>query len=305
MDRLQLCHDPIFAFSTIFRKGSKKEQLKFIVLGFPTFSTFLLMRTLTLSLFLAHILLSCQTTNSKQSQSDTSAHSVIRKTAISDSSLYDSENLVVNKLSDHVFQHISYLQTNDFGKVACNGMIVVNGKEAVVFDTPGTNESAQELIDYLTGKLRVKIKGVIATHFHADCVGGLEAFHKKNVPSYAENRTIAFLQDKDSRQPQNGFDKSLALAVGDHKVYAQFIGEGHTKDNVIGYFPADKAMFGGCLVKEVGGAKGNLEDANVAAWPETARAVKAKYPETVLVIPGHGRVGGQELLDYTAKLFDN
>lgn len=217
---------------------------------------------------------------------------------------YHSDNLIINKLSDHVYQHISYLDTESFGRVPCNGMIVVNGNEAVVFDTPGTNESAQELIGYLTGKLHVNINGVVATHFHADCVGGLEAFHQRGVPSYAENRTIAFLKGKESVRPKKGFANSLALKVGDKKVYAQFLGEGHTKDNVIGYFPDDKALFGGCLIKEVGAGKGNLEDANVAAWPATVRKVRARYPQAKIVIPGHGKAGGTELLDFTEKLFE-
>lgn len=217
---------------------------------------------------------------------------------------YQSENLIINKLSDHVYQHVSYLNTESFGRVACNGMIVVNGGEAVVFDTPATNETSEELIGYLTGKLHTKIKGVVATHFHADCVGGLDAFHQKGVPSYAENRTIAFLKGNESSQPQNGFDNTLTLKVGNKKVYATYLGEGHTRDNVVAYFPYDKALFGGCLIKEVGAGKGNLEDANVKAWSETVRNVKARYPQAKIVVPGHGKVGGVELLDFTVKLFE-
>ncbi|MPR35717.1 subclass B1 metallo-beta-lactamase [Salmonirosea aquatica] len=228
----------------------------------------------------------------------------ISATQITNAPEYESENLIINKLSDHVYQHISYLNTETFGRVACNGMIVINGNEAIVFDTPATNETSEELIGYLTEKLHAKINGVVATHFHADCVGGLEAFHQKNIPSYAENRTIAFLKDKGTPQPQKGFDNSLTLKVGNKKVYAQFMGEGHTRDNVIGYFPEDEAMFGGCLIKEVGAGKGNLEDANVAAWPATVRNVKARYPQAKIVIPGHGKVGGTELLDFTVKLFE-
>ena len=63
-------------------------------------------------------------------------------------------------------------------------------------------------------------------------------------------------------------------------------------------------MFGGCLVKEVGAGKGNLEDANVATWPKTIRMLKAKYPDVKIVVPGHGKAGGAELLDYTVKLFE-
>lgn len=262
------------------------------------------MRTLTLSFFLVQILFACQNHENQQSQAADSIRSPIYDITISGSPIYESENLSINKISDHVYQHISYLNTESFGKVACNGMVVVNGQEAVVFDTPSDDTSAQELIDYLSNEMNCKVSGVVATHFHADCVGGLAAFHKMNVPSFASNQTIELLKIKGSAQPRKGFEDSLELSVGDQKVYAQFVGEGHTKDNIIGYFPNDKVMFGGCLIKEVGAGKGNLEDANIAVWPETIRKVKAKYPQTFVVIPGHGKAGGPELFDYTARLFD-
>jgi len=66
----------------------------------------------------------------------------------------------------------------------------------------------------------------------------------------------------------------------------------------------DNVLFGGCLVKEVGAGKGNLEEANPTAWPESVRNVKAKYPDVKMVVPGHGAWGGIELLDYTINLFE-
>jgi metallo-beta-lactamase class B len=217
---------------------------------------------------------------------------------------YSSENLIIRKLSEHTYQHISYLQTQSFGKVDCNGMIVVNGNEAVIFDTPADNKSSRELIDYLTKKRGFKINGIIATHFHVDCLGGLEEFHKSGFPSFANQLTIEFAKNKNFAVPQNGFKNTFALDIGDKKVYVEFFGEGHTRDNVVGYFPDDNVLFGGCLIKETGAGKGNLEDANTAAWPETVRKIKAKYPQAKVVIPGHGKLGGTELLDYTIELFE-
>lgn len=45
-------------------------------------------------------------------------------------------------------------------------------------------------------------------------------------------------------------------------------------------------------------------DANVKAWPTTIKNVKSTFPGATLIIPGHGDIGGQELLDYTIKLFE-
>lgn len=55
-----------------------------------------------------------------------------------------SDDLVIIKLSDNVYQHISYLQTESWGKVACNGMIVIEGDEAIIFDTPVEIDSISE-----------------------------------------------------------------------------------------------------------------------------------------------------------------
>ena len=35
-----------------------------------------------------------------------------------------SKALIINQISEHVYQHISFLETENFGKVSCNGMIV-------------------------------------------------------------------------------------------------------------------------------------------------------------------------------------
>jgi metallo-beta-lactamase class B len=71
----------------------------------------------------------------------------------------------------------------------------------------------------------------------------------------------------------------------------------------VGYFPSDNVLFGGCLIKEMQATKGFLGDANVKNWSATVRKVKHAFPSVKLVIPGHGQIGGQELLDYTIKLF--
>ena len=223
-----------------------------------------------------------------------------------DSIIYKTDDLVIRRLSENVYVHETFLQTESFGKVACNGMIVISENQAVIFDSPSDNKSATELINYVSKQLKSKINAVVATHFHADCVGGLKAFHDHKIPSYANQQTIEILKSlnpESSATPQNGFNQSLTLYAGGEKVYAEFLGEGHTKDNVIGYFPKGRTLFGGCLIKEVGANKGNLEDANVHTWSQTVRRLRQKYPRVRTVIPGHGKPGGIELIDYTMKLF--
>jgi metallo-beta-lactamase class B len=219
--------------------------------------------------------------------------------------VYKSARLIITQLSENEYVHTSFLNTESFGKVPCNGMIVQSKNEAIVFDTPTNDSSSAELISFIKNQLHSKIKAVIPTHFHEDCLGGLKEFNKNHIPSYALALTIELAKSHGYNVPTNKFEKELKLKVGDKIVYATFFGEGHTKDNIVGYVPADNIMFGGCLVKELNATKGYLDDANVEAWSGTVEKVKNKYPNVKIVVPGHGDYGDSSLLDYTIKLFRN
>lgn len=219
--------------------------------------------------------------------------------------IYQTENLIIKKLSNHIYQHISFLNTNNLGKVECNGMLVVNGNEGIVFDTPTDNKSSAELINFITSELKSTLTAIIPTHFHEDCVGGIQEFEKRNIPIYASKLTADLLKvnGQNFTNSFTTFDSSLALNIGNKKVYAEYFGEGHTKDNVVGYFPECNAVFGGCLIKTLGANKGYIADANTDKWTETVQKIKLKYPKAEIVIPGHGKSGGTELFDYTIELF--
>jgi metallo-beta-lactamase class B len=216
---------------------------------------------------------------------------------------YESETLIIEQLSENTFRHVSYLKSEKFGRVACNGMVVTDSGEALIFDTPANKADSKELITWIENSLKCKPKGIIVTHFHIDCLGGLSEFHKAHIPSYANNKTIELAKSTAVTLPQIGFGNYFVTKVGKKKVLNEFLGEGHTKDNIISYFPGDKVLFGGCLIKEKGAGKGNLEDANPDDWSATVEAVKTKYRDAEIIIPGHGKPGSQDLLNYTIQLF--
>jgi metallo-beta-lactamase class B len=180
-------------------------------------------------------------------------------------------------------------------------MVVISNGSALVFDTPANESASKELIRLVKDSLKAKIIGVIINHFHDDCLGGLKVFHALNIPSYANQRTIDLAKSSGFEVPQNGFDKTLNLKVRNVKVKNYYFGPAHTLDNIVSYIPAEKILFGGCMVKAIGANKGNLADASTSQWANTIKKVKALKPD--IVIPGHGKFGGKELLDYTQKLF--
>lgn len=220
--------------------------------------------------------------------------------------IYTSDSLIITKLTQNTFVHTSYLQTESFGKVTSNGLVYKNGSEAIVFDTPTTDLVSKELIAWLKTNFNVTIKAAIITHSHVDCLGGLNAFHDVGIPSFANHLTTKFAKETDSTAvPQNSFQNELITKIGNESVVNVFLGEGHTKDNIVSYVPTEKVLFGGCLVKGLNAGKGYIEEANVNEWPNTVQHVKNRFPEIKHVVPGHGNPGGTDLLDYTIELFTN
>lgn len=217
---------------------------------------------------------------------------------------YESGTLKIAQVTNNTYRHISYLETDDFGKFGCNGMLIVNGGEALIFDTPTNNSESKELIDWIEQTLNCKVVGIVLTHFHEDCLGGLEEFHERQIPSYASFKTIELARKDSVQVPKIGFEEQLEITVGTKKVINEFFGEGHTKDNIVSYFPSENVLFGGCLVKTLKAGKGYLGDANVKEWSNTVQAVNAKYDKVKVVIPGHGKPGDSNLLDYTIQLFE-
>ena len=217
--------------------------------------------------------------------------------------VYKSNDLIVTQITENSFMHTTFLQTNDFGNVPCNGLIVTNNNEAIIFDTPTNDKNSEELIKWIKETLHFKINAIIPTHFHDDCLGGLKAFDKNGIPSYANYKTIELAKEHNYNIPKNSFKDSLTLILGAEIITAKFFGEGHTRDNIVGYFSSENVMFGGCLIKEIDASKGYLGDANVADWSGTVEKVKKEYPDVKIVIPGHGDYGDKKLLDYTINLF--
>lgn len=229
-----------------------------------------------------------------------SACGVTKKPELSNTKM---EALDIIQLTDSVFQHTSYLEVSGYGRVPCNGLIFFSGNKAIIFDTPVDDDASESLINWVQEVHHKRIVAVVVHHFHNDCLGGLNTFHQQAIPSYAFAKTIALAQDKNEPIPMHGFEDSLVLKIGNQTVLVKYFGPGHTEDNVVSYLPSAGVLFGGCLVKETGGGKGNLADANEIAWPGTVQSVLDTFPQAQIVVPGHGKAGGKELLEYTINLF--
>lgn len=218
-----------------------------------------------------------------------------------------NDDLEVVRLSAHVWQHITTEYSPTFGAYTANGLVYINGGEAVLIDTPPSESQTRALINWFAQNFSgTKWKAVVVDHFHADALGGLNVLHQLGVPSYAHERCPQLLAEKNDRyeRPQHVFSKKLVLSVGGGKIVSFYPGEGHTRDNIVCYIKDENILFGGCLVKCLDAGKGNIADANVGAWSATVRKVKRKFKNVRMVVPGHGPAGDGSLLEYTIDLFE-
>ena len=220
------------------------------------------------------------------------------------SNLLETEDLQVEQLSENVFLHTSFIQTNEYGKVKCNGAIFKSDNEVIIIDTPTNDLASEQLIQWVSQELKCKIKAVIPTHFHDDCLGGIAAFDEKEIPSYAHTKTIQLALTDSIKLSSVAFDQELELTLSQERIHCKFFGAGHTFDNVVVYYPKEKTLFGGCLVKSIGAGKGYLGDADTLAWSSTIDSIQSTY-DAHLVIPGHGKPGNAELLEYTFNMFES
>ena len=214
-----------------------------------------------------------------------------------------TKDVELEQLRPGVYLVRDYLSTQDFGLVDCNGLVYVANGEALVIDTPHTEALAEVLLTRIETELKAKVTGVVIGHTHADSMGGLAAFQKAGIPSYSSRAAQALAKEQNLPIPTAGYDERLDLRVGGKTVRCQYFGPGHTVDTAVTYLVDEKVLFGDCLVKANGASKGWLGDAKVSEWSNTVRKVREAFPDVEMVVPGHGKAGGKELLDYTIELF--
>lgn len=214
-----------------------------------------------------------------------------------------SDRIRLVPLSEHVYVHVTAAQIPPYGTVWSNGMLLADGGEALLFDTPMDDAQTDTLVRWIADSLHLRLVGFVPNHWHGDCMGGLGRLQRDGVPSYAHRLTIEAARREGKPVPERAFGDSLELGVGAMRAVCYYLGGGHTLDNIVVWVPAEKTLFAGCMVKEMAAREpGNLSDAVVEAWPGTLGRVLERFDDARTVIPGHGAVGGLELVEHTRDL---
>ncbi|PUA27204.1 MAG: IMP family subclass B1 metallo-beta-lactamase [Cellvibrio sp. 79] len=204
-------------------------------------------------------------------------------------------DLKIEKLEEGVYVHTSFEQVNGWGVVSKNGLVVLVNTDAYLIDTPFTAKDTEKLVNWLV-EHGYKIKGTISSHFHSDSTGGIEWLNSQSIPTYASELTNELLKKDGKAQAKHSFG-GISYWLVKNKIEVFYPGPGHTQDNVVVWLPEKKILFGGCFVKPHG--LGNLGDANLKAWPKSAKILMSRYGHAKLVVASHSENGDASLLKRT------
>lgn len=223
--------------------------------------------------------------------------------AQTDDKIVIDDDIHLVHLHDSIFVHITWDEQENFGRFSSNGLIIIRNGHALMIDTPMNNEKTEKLTTYIYDSFSAKLEKLIVGHFHDDCLGGLHYLQSIGVESIANSMTIAKCKELGLTVPSTAFTDSLSFDFYGEPIECRYFGAGHSFDNITVWLPHEKILFGGCLVKSANSRSlGNLSDAIVEDWDTTVQQVKIKYPDAKIVVPGHGSLGGLELLSHTIDL---
>ncbi|HEY0271583.1 MAG TPA: MBL fold metallo-hydrolase, partial [Chitinophaga sp.] len=125
--------------------------------------------------------------------------------------------------------------------------------------------------------------------------GGVNALARQGIATYASARTVALCRQHGSPVPAHAFYIDTTFRFGGTAISTFYPGAGHTLDNIVVWLPAEKLLFGGCLVKSTEAKDlGYTADGDVKAWPAAIAALRRHYPGA-RVIPGHQGWAGDPL----------
>ncbi|HEX2865596.1 MAG TPA: subclass B1 metallo-beta-lactamase [Ignavibacteriales bacterium] len=238
--------------------------------------------------------------------------------------LYSDSEMVIKEIDTETF-----LVIHSFPWPANSLVLKFEKNNFLLIDTPYTDEATERLVEFLKKNTGGKIKiTAVNTHFHVDNLGGNGYLRKIHAKIYGSSLTARLLKEKglgqgmlesmknmpdmynyykNKKLVQPGClfpaKKGLKLHFGRDTVEVFYPGAGHTPDNVVVYYPKKKILFGGCILKAMESiSRGNLGDADVNAWKGSVEKLLNRYPEAKLVIPGHGSIGGIEMLRHTIDI---
>jgi metallo-beta-lactamase class B len=217
-----------------------------------------------------------------------------------------ADDVFVEKITDHVWRHVSSKNVPNFGLVPSNGVIAQFGTDILLIDTAWNDVQTKLVLDWIEKELKAKPSVAVITHAHDDRIGGIHEIHSRGIRTLSSVLTAELAKQQGIEVPQQTFDEKLTLSLGGREVLVQYPGPGHTRDNIVVWLPDQKILVGGCLIKSAQAKDiGNTKDADLVQWPKTIEKVQQEFKQVKIVVPGHDDPSGTEAITRTLELLGN
>ena len=200
----------------------------------------------------------------------------------------------VGRIASRVWIHTT-LATIGGTSIPANGMLVDRDRDAVLIDTGWEPRQTAAILAWSAARGK-PVAIALVTNFERDRIGGIAALEAASIPVNANPLTIGLAMEHgyDAPEPLPGVDVSAQrfAEIGE----AFFPGAGPTRDNLTFALPERGIVFGGALVRSIAAPTlGNVDDAVLADWDASVRALAARYRNATIVVPGRGKLGGDPI----------
>lgn len=216
-----------------------------------------------------------------------------------------TSDLEIRELQPGIWEHTSWYTFPSGIRYPSNGLIVVENDSVLLIDTAWGVTATEDLLDWIETELELPVSAVIATHSHDDRMGGAPVLAERGIPLFAHPLAVRFAISRGWPEPRSigSLEAGSAAEFGAVEVF--YPGAAHTVDNIMIWLPGARLLVGGCAVKSADATTlGNVADADLDEWPISINRVIEKYPDVGQVLPGHGAIGGRELLLHTTHLLE-
>jgi metallo-beta-lactamase class B VIM len=237
---------------------------------------------------------------------DATAHASDAKKIVTPVGEVISDGIELHEVRSGVWIHTSYYTYPDGTRFPANGLIVREGDGLLLVDTAWGELLTLALLERIKVEIGLPVHRAVVTHSHYDRVAGADVLEARGVEVRVHPLALGRTIGQGMPVPNNtliGLDTpGASVRLGPVEVF--YPGPGHAPDNLMVWVPSERVLFGGCAVRAVtADSLGARADADMGAWPGAIRRARARYTEAEVVVPGHGKVGGPELLDHTLRLF--
>lgn len=222
--------------------------------------------------------------------------------------IHAENEVFITKIDEGVWLHTSFYAYPNGTTFPSNGLIVREGQSLTLIDTAWGELQTQRLLSVINTEINLPITKALVTHAHADRASGVDVLEARGIKVYSHPLTQQLTIEQGTAVPNNVIAE-LATAGAQVKfgsLNVFFPGPGHAMDNIMVWLPDKRILYAGCAVRALqSNSVGNMAHGDIHSWLKITQQLKNDYKKLRRVVPGHGEIGGVDLLSHTEKLILN